>query len=141
MAGIRAATGLRAGAGAVAIGLAAGIVAVACGGTASPRTAGLAHGASRPAVTTTVITSAKSRPYQLYTHCGVSEARIDGRYYKATRPLSDGSGNPPAGWGNPYQAGTMTMVSAKQAVFTDKAGHRVVFELRPGATAFLTVCS
>lgn len=143
MAGIRAATGLRAGAGAVAIGLAAGIVAVACEGTASPQTAGLAHGggASRSAVTTSAITSGKSRPYNLYTHCGVSEARIGGRYYKATHPLSDGSGNPPAGWGNPYQAGTMTMVSVQKAVFTDRAGHRVVFDLRPGASAFLTVCS
>ena len=31
------------------------------------------------------------------------------------------------GWGNPYQPGTLTVISATQAVFTDKAGHHVVF--------------
>lgn len=87
------------------------------------------------------VTGPKSLPYNLYTHCGVNEARIGNRYYQATSPLSDGSGSPPAGWGNPYQAGTMTLASATEAVFTDTSGHRVVFRLRPGATTFLTTCS
>jgi hypothetical protein len=137
MAGLNAAAGLRAGACAVAVGLAAGMVAVACEGSTAPGT----RAAPRVTATTTAITTGQSRPYALYTHCGVSEARFAGRYYKADHPLSDGAGNPPAGWGNPYQAGTMTMVSATKAVFTDKAGHRVVFDLRPGATGFLTMCS
>jgi len=137
MAGLRAASsGLRAGAGAVGVGLAAGIVAVACGSSTSPRTGGVT-------VTTTAITTttAKSQPYQLYTHCGIDEARIGTRYYAAVHPLSDGSGNPPAGWGNPYQAGTVTLVSGTEAVFTDNAGHRVVFMVRPGAKSFMHVCS
>lgn len=34
----------------------------------------------------------------------------------------------------------MTLASATRAVFTDDAGHRVVFRARPGATAFKATC-
>ncbi|HLH84996.1 MAG TPA: hypothetical protein VKV38_17210 [Trebonia sp.] len=85
--------------------------------------------------------AAKSVPYDLYTHCGITEARVGNRFFVAVRPLSDGAGNPPAGWGNPYQPGTMTLVSPAEAVFTDSAGHRVVFRARPGAKTFLRACS
>ena len=81
------------------------------------------------------------QPYQLYTHCGVDEARIGHRYFEAVHPLSDGAGNPPAGWGNPYQRGTMTLLSPATAVFRDHAGHRVLFGLRRGATTFRHLCS
>jgi len=63
----------------------------------------------------------KPVPYDLYTHCGIDYARVGNRYYEATPPLSDGSGNPPPGWGNPYQPGTLTVLSPTQAVFTDQA--------------------
>ena len=49
--------------------------------------------------------------FQVYTHCGVESARIDGRWWHAQPPLygdTDGGG-PPAGWGNPYQEGTLTV--------------------------------
>ena len=82
-----------------------------------------------------------ARPYQLYTHCGIDEARIGNRYFEAVRPLNDGQGNPPAGWGNPYQRGSMTLVSASEALFRDSAGHRVLFRLRPGARSFQHVCA
>jgi hypothetical protein len=114
------------------MGTVVGVIVAACG-TASPPHA-------VPEATAATAT-ARSLPYDLYTHCGIDEARIGNRYFKATPPLSDGSGNPPAGWGNPYQAGTMTLVSVTEAVFTDKPGHRVVFRLRPGATTFLATCS
>lgn len=139
MAGMTATAGLRAGAAAIAVGLAAGIAAVSCQGPASHPVGAAAHGQAEPRVTST--TAPLSVPFTLYTHCGISEARISGRYYQAVHPLSDGSGNPPAGWGNPYQAGAMTLVSGTEAIFTDKAGHRVLFALRPGARAFLHVCS
>jgi hypothetical protein len=84
---------------------------------------------------------ARPRPYQLYTHCGIDEARIGNHYFEAVHPLSDGQGNPPPGWGNPYQPGTMTLLSPATAVFRDRAGHRVQFRLRPGATRFRHVCS
>jgi hypothetical protein len=79
--------------------------------------------------------------YDLYTHCGIDEARIGNRYFEAVHPLSDGSGNPPPGWGSPYQAGTMTLVTPTEAVFTDTAGHRVVFRVRPVAKTFMHVCA
>jgi hypothetical protein len=81
------------------------------------------------------------QPYQLYTHCGIDEARIGNRYFEAVHPLSDGQGNPPPGWGNPHQQGTMTLLSPAEAVFRDRAGHQVQFRLRPGATAFRHLCS
>jgi hypothetical protein len=99
--------------------LAAGLLA-GCASVASP--------AAAPAARTT---TPRPVPYNLYTHCGIDYAQVGSRYYEATPPLSDGSGNPPPGWGNPYQPGTMTVISATQAVFTDKAGHRVVFTLVP----------
>ena len=84
-----------------------------------------------PTAAAATTTAPKLVPYDLYTHCGIDYARVGNRYYVATPPLSDGSGNPPPGWGNPYQPGTMTVISPTQVVFTDNAGHRVVFTLVP----------
>ena len=126
MTGQRPANGLRQGAAAAAVG--AGVALIAA--------FGLGHG-SPPDRTP----AGRAVRYNLYTHCGVSEARLGNQYYVAVHPLSDGAGNPPAGWENPYDAGTMTLVSATEAVFTDGAGHSVVFRVRPGAKAFLRVCS
>jgi hypothetical protein len=80
-------------------------------------------------------------PYSLYTHCGIREARIGGTYFVADQPLDDGQGNPPPGWGNPYQSGTVSTPSPLVAVFRDSVGHIVRFHARPGATSFLTLCS
>jgi hypothetical protein len=82
-----------------------------------------------------------SSPYSLYTHCGINEANINGRWYEASEPLSDGSGNPPPGWGNPSQQGVITFTSPTEAVFTDAAGHRVLFVLRPDASGPRQLCS
>ena len=112
---------------AVAVGAAAGVI-VAYMSSSSPHV-------------TPVRPAPRQVAYNLYTHCGIDEARIGSHYFAAVHPLSDGSGNPPAGWGNPYQAGTMTVVSPAEAVFTDSAGHRVVFRVRPGARSFAHVCS
>jgi hypothetical protein len=110
------------------------VVLAGCGSGPAPRAAG----SSRPS---TAAVAGSARPYQLYTHCGIDEALIGGRYYEAVRPLSDGQGNPPAGWRNPYQPGTMTLRPPAAAVFRDDAGHQVQFRLRPGATAFKHLCS
>ena len=103
-------------------------VLVACGSASSPAAAPVAP---------------KAVPYNLYTHCGIGYAQVGNRYYEATPPLSDGSGNPPPGWSNPYQPGTLTVISPTQAVFTDTAGHRVVFTLVPSGPGRTTapVCS
>ncbi len=112
------------------------IVLAACG-------SGPAAHLTTPAQSSPAATAAAGspQPYQLYTHCGIDEARIGNRYFEAVHPLSDGQGNPPPGWGNPYQQGAMTLLSPAEAVFRDSAGHRVQFRLRPRATAFRHVCA
>jgi hypothetical protein len=67
------------------------------------------------------------RPYQLYTHCGIEWARIDGTFWRAEHPLSDGSANPPAGWGNPFQDGTLALIGPTTARLDSPAGS-VTFE-------------
>ena len=113
----------------------AALVLAACGGTAAQ--------AAKPAAPsrTAAATAGSARPYLLYTHCGIDEARIGNRYYQAVHPLSDGHGDPPAGWGNPYQRGTMTLLSPDEAVFRDDAGHQVLFRLQAGARSFQHVCA
>ena len=59
----------------------------------------------------------ESYEYTLYTHCGIEWTRIDGVWWEATSPLSDGNANPPPGWGNPYDEGEMEIVDASTAVF------------------------
>jgi len=119
--------------GPILVGTVVGVIVAACGTATPPHAV--------PKAATAATATPRSLPYDLYTHCGIDEARIGNRYFEATPPLRDGSGNPPAGLGNPYHAGTMTLVSVTKAVFTDKHGHRAVFRLRPGATTFLTICS
>jgi hypothetical protein len=123
---------------------AAGLLVTACASGADSsagsagQQAGTTGGSAPPPATSA--SAANSMPYDLYTHCGIDEARINGRFYEAVKPLSDGNSNPPPGWGNPYQHGTMTLASPSEAVFTDNAGHRVVFKVRAGATGFKHVC-
>jgi hypothetical protein len=98
-----------------------------------------------PATTSAPRTSAprgaEGAPFSLYTHCGIHELMVDGRWYERVGGnLDDGHGNPPAGWGNPYQAGTLTR-SGTNLVFRDQLGHEETFELRPGATSPKTICS
>ena len=78
---------------------------------------------TRPATTRPVTVGDRhDTAYRLYTHCGIAWARIHGSYWRAQRRLSDGTGNPPAGWGNPYQAGTLTFRSRTVAEFVSGAG-------------------
>jgi hypothetical protein len=74
--------------------------------------------AARPA--TTIVD--RDEPYRLYTHCGIQWARIDGTFWRAWQPLSDGNGNPPTGWGNPFQEGTLIFRSRTTARFISPAG-------------------
>lgn len=121
--------------GAMVIVVAAAVLA-ACGGETAAQVTKPAAPARAAA---TAVASARS--YMLYTHCGIDEARIGNRYFEAVHPLSDGQDNPPAGWGNPYQRGAMTLLSPTEAVFRDDAGHQVLFRVRTGATSFKHVCA
>jgi hypothetical protein len=59
--------------------------------------------------------------FDLYTHCGINGIMIAGRWWQADPPLNDGQGNPPTGWGNPYQPGTLRVVDEESAVFSAAA--------------------
>jgi hypothetical protein len=62
------------------------------------------------------------RPYRLFTHCGIEWAKIDGTFWRAKHPLTDGNGNPPAGWGNPFQEGTLVLTGPTTARFVSPVG-------------------
>lgn len=62
----------------------------------------------------------------LYTHCGVEWAPVDGVWWQ-TDPLDDGNANPPAGWGNPFDAGTLTVQADDTATYTSDTGIDVEF--------------
>jgi len=71
--------------------------------------------------------------YSMLTHCGVENARINGRWWHAVPPLYGAGGegvSPPAGWGDPFQQGTLTLQSASRAVF-EARGERVILEPSP----------
>lgn len=88
---------------------AAGLSAIGCGSQVA------SHSSS-------VAAPATGRPYTLYTHCGIEWARIDGTFWRATRRLSDGNGNPPRGWGNPSQTGALVFLNSATARFQSPAG-------------------
>lgn len=86
------------------------------------------------------IPATASFPFDLYTHCGIDEALIGSVHFEADEPLIGEAISAPPGWGNPYQRGTMTLVSPDRAVFRDDSGHEVRFHSRPGATGFKRTC-
>lgn len=68
------------------------------------------------------------RSVELYTHCGVIDLEIDGVWYEREGGLlSDGNGNPPPGWENPYQEGTVESLGDDAVIFKDSAGHEEKF--------------
>lgn len=71
--------------------------------------------------------------FSMHTHCGVEGAQINGRVWNAVEPLysSPDRLGPPAGWGNPFQEGSLTLESSDRAVFS-ALGQRV--ELEPSPT-------
>ena len=70
-------------------------------------------------------------PYTLYVHCGVRDARFDGRFWMADPMLSDGSGNPPLDWAPADSVGIMELVNDNLAVFTAESGRTIQFKPWP----------
>jgi hypothetical protein len=67
------------------VGTVAAIVLAACGsGPAAHVITPARPSSAAPAA------AGSPQPYQLYTHCGIDEARIGNRYFEAVHPLSDG---------------------------------------------------
>jgi len=84
----------------------------------------------------------QSMPYSLYTHCGILSIELNGHTYYAQPPLGHGSGNPPPGWGNPYDDGTLTTVDVHHAEFRHPAGHAATFTDTPAeAIPAIPICS
>lgn len=99
------------------------------------------HPVDGPESTVSPLNLDKTIPFDLYTHCGIGEIKAFGKYYQRIGgTLDDGFGNPPKGWGNPYDSGTLSVVG-DSAVFRDPQGHTVDFTLRPNAKGFSTICS
>lgn len=72
--------------------------------------------------------------FTLWTHCGITHALFDGRFWLAEPPLDDGSHNPPRGWDNPAQQGSMRLLSPQSAEF--RAGAGLVARFRPAPATY-----
>ena len=64
---------------------------------------------------------------ELYTHCGLDwppAMDFDGSFWDpiGPGPASDGHGNPPAGFGNPIDRGTITLISPTLAQYRSSTG-------------------
>ncbi len=103
-----------------------GIVILAClaslSGCATSGTRTSRQEATPPTSLTTIAPGGPLPPreFQIYTHCGVNGAMIDGRWWKVSPPLEDGNGNPPPPWNNGAQDGVLRFTSDDTAVFTAK---------------------
>ena len=78
----------------------------------------------------------KPYPYTLYPHCGVRSAFIDGRRWIADPILSGDSVNPPPGWGNPFDRGSMELVTEDLARFTSTSGLEAEFRPLPEGSEY-----
>ena len=68
-------------------------------------------------------------PYTLYAHCGIREARFNGRRWMADPML--GNHNPPPGWTADDSKGIMELVNDDLAVFTAQSGRTIQFKPWP----------
>ena len=66
-------------------------------------------------------------PFSLYVHCGVRDARFDGRLWMADPMRGGGSGNPLLDWTAEDSKGFMELFRDDLAVFTAKTGRRIEF--------------
>lgn len=109
------------------------VVLVACSGL---------NNAASPPATNPTLKVGQSVAYNLYTHCGILSVSANDHTYYAHPPLSDGQGNPPPGWGNPYDNGTLAMIDAHTLRFSDASGHVATFtDTPPGPTPSVPLCS
>ena len=64
--------------------------------------------------------------FELFTHCGLDRSVIefDGEHWEAIGPgpLNDGSGNPPAGFGNPSDYGWIVRIDSGEAGYQSSKG-------------------
>jgi hypothetical protein len=71
-------------------------------------------------------------PYRLYTHCGIRSAYFNAQWWIADPVLEDNY-NPPQGWGNPFDVGTMQMTQKNRLLYLSAGGETAEFRpLAPG---------
>jgi hypothetical protein len=71
-------------------------------------------------------------PHKLFVHCGVLGTRFAGRDWDASPPLRGSPGNPPQGWDENLESGTMTLESPDRATFRSSESDRTAgFVPRP----------
>jgi hypothetical protein len=78
-----------------------------------------------------------SYQFQLYTHCGLDWPQamdFDGSFWDpiGPGPASDGNGNPPVGFGNPIDRGTITLISPALAQYRSSNGTVMQWRRHPG---------
>ena len=83
--------------------------------------------------------------FNLYTHCGLDwppAVDFDGSLWDPIGPgaVSDGSGSPPAGYGNPYDQGVMTLISPTLARYRS-SGELVIQFSRHAGPRVSSACS
>jgi hypothetical protein len=79
-------------------------------------------------------------PYRLtiFTHCGLDwpvAVDFDGSFWDPLGDAAQGTGNPPAGFGNPTDRGVMTLVKSDTAIYRSEHGDAVQFHRHPGPRA------
>ena len=78
--------------------------------------------------------------HAISTHCGIVATQFDGREWVADPPLSDGQGNPPAGWDNPTQGGVMVLLDRDHAEFRAPTGRTARFRVRVAGDPPVPAC-
>lgn len=74
----------------------------------------------------------------IFTHCGLDwpiAVDFDGSFWDPTGDAGQGTGNPPAGFGNPTDPGVMTLVGIDTATYRSQHGKVVQFQRHPGPRA------
>ncbi len=92
--------------------------------------------------TTTLPLALPEESFVLYTHCGINGAMIHGVWWRSTSALvDDGNGNPPSGWGNPFQSGVLQFLDGRTAVFHASDANLSVTLQRTESTEFPFICA
>ena len=84
--------------------------------------------------------SGRARPgvkyqFRLYTHCGLDwplAMDFDGSFWDPMGVASDGYGNPPLGYGNPIDQGTITLISPTLTQYRSSTGTVMQWSRHPG---------
>jgi hypothetical protein len=58
----------------------------------------------------------------IYTHCGLGQIKFAGSFWAIQGSLGDGNGNPPPGFANPIDRGTIELLSDDEAIYRSQRG-------------------